>query len=162
MRSNHQQRIEETMALASQETPSTPTEPSLEVRKLRASLIIEEAIETIERGLGIEVVVSYPDNNVGDRSEMPLSCMAHFEFNEDGPFNMIETADGCADLSVVNTGTLSACGIRDTLLLREVDENNLAKFGDGAILREDGKYQKPPGHKPPDIRKILMNQGWEG
>src|SRR5690606_27317494 len=82
-------------------------------------------------------------------------------FNADpNAFNMLELADGCADLSVVTTGTLSACGIADKALLEEVDRNNIAKFRDGVKKREDGKVLKPEGHQPPDIRRVLIGQGW--
>jgi predicted HAD superfamily Cof-like phosphohydrolase len=36
-----------------------------------------------------------------------------------------------------------------------VDQNNLAKFGPGGHRREDGKWVKPPDHKPPDIAGLL-------
>jgi predicted HAD superfamily Cof-like phosphohydrolase len=71
---------------------------------------------------------------------------------------MIEVADGCADVSVVTIGTLSACGIADKPLLKEVDESNLRKFGPGYSKREDGKWIKPPDWKVPDIAKVLNEQ----
>ena len=46
-RSEHQQRVDEFMRLAKQNLPAVPTEPSEEVRLLRAKLIFEEAVETI-------------------------------------------------------------------------------------------------------------------
>ena len=72
--------------------------------------------------------------------------------------NLVEIADGCADLSVVTIGTLSACGIADEMLLGVVDANNLAKFGPGHSIREDGKLIKPKNHKPPDIAQLLEIQ----
>ncbi|RME74113.1 MAG: hypothetical protein D6785_16225, partial [Planctomycetota bacterium] len=74
--------------------------------------------------------------------------------------SLVEIADGCADIMVVTTGTLSACGISDIPLQEEVDQNNLSKFGPGGYEREDGKWVKPPDHKPPKILKILEDQGY--
>lgn len=126
------------MLLAKQSVPSTLTMPSREVRFLRAKLILEEAIETVV-ALGFTV-----DENCN-------VCDEDY-FTPD----LVQIADGCADLSVVTTGTLSVCGIPDEPLLRLVDENNLIKFGPGGYLRNDGKWIKPPTHRPPDIEAFLQ------
>jgi len=62
----HYNRIKEFMKLAGQDTPKKPIEPSSEIRKLRAKLILEEALETIS-ALGFEV---YPDRGYED--SLPL------------------------------------------------------------------------------------------
>lgn len=46
----------------------------------------------------------------------------------------------------------------DVIPQQLVDENNLAKFGPGGYRRDDGKWIKPPGHKPPAIAKALRWQ----
>ena len=137
------------MALAGQAAPGHPALPSLEIRKLRAKLILEEALEAIN-ALGFNVIASV--SPVGT-SQDQLSLVEHGL----GP-DLVGIADGCADVSVVTIGTLSACGIGDEALLKLVDENNLAKFGPGGHRREDGKWVKPPGHQPPDIKKLLEAQ----
>ena len=136
----HQRRIEEFMKLAGQEVPEKATMPSAEIRKLRASLILEEALETIA-ALGCYVGLTPADG-----FEIRLGV------NEPSMEGII---DGCCDLSVVTIGTLSALGLPDVPFLHLVDENNLAKFGPGGYRREDGKWVKPPGHKPPDIKGML-------
>ena len=73
---------------------------------------------------------------------------------------MVKIVDGCADVSVVNIGCLLACGIADVPILEEVDQNNLSKFGAGYYRDEYGKLRKPPGHKPPDFKKVLISQGY--
>jgi predicted HAD superfamily Cof-like phosphohydrolase len=128
------------MRLAGQALPALPVLPSLETRKLRANLIMEEALETI-KGLGFAVVIK-PQSNGWDIQEANAP-------------DLVEIVDGCADISVVTMGTLLACGIGDEELLKLVDENNLAKFGPGGHRREDGKWVKPPGHQPPDIKGLL-------
>lgn len=145
MKSKHQERVEEFMMLAGQEIPPYPQLPSLQVRELRAKLILEEALETIE-ALGFDVC---SDTNVA-RVTMK-TCWLAPNHNED----LVEIIDGLCDISVVNTGTASAIGVPLEPFLEEVDANNLAKFGPGHSIREDGKLVKPPGHQPPNIQGIL-------
>jgi predicted HAD superfamily Cof-like phosphohydrolase len=147
MKSEHQQRVEELMVKAGQEIPDKPTIPSLEIRKLRATLILEEATECI-RGLGFEPISN--DSEWYDDHKLILT-------NIHEP-NLEEIADGCWDTIVVTTGTLSACGIHDIEGQKEVDNNNLAKFGPGGYRRDDGKWVKPPNHPKPDIKGILERQ----
>lgn len=144
MKSEHQQRIEQFMKLANQQVPDKPIVPSAEVRLLRAKLIFEEALETI-CALGF---------NVKLRGEYVFIGFVDFH-TIDRDLTLAEIADGCCDLSVVSIGTLSACGIPDGPVLREVDSNNLAKFGPGSSIREDGKLIKPPTHKPPSLDIII-------
>jgi predicted HAD superfamily Cof-like phosphohydrolase len=148
----HQSAIDTFMRAAKQNLPEEPTLPDAVVRQLRAKLILEEALETIEAlgfGIGVEV---------GDHA----ITMRNVRFYATSVGNLLKIADGCADLSVVTIGTLSACGICDHDLLMEVDRNNLNKFGPGHTIREDGKLVKPPGHKPPNILEVLRTQGYSG
>lgn len=154
-KTGHQKRIEKFMRLAEQDVPCEPTEPSPEVRLLRAKLIFEEAMETIT-ALGVDVMI---DEMRGQQGPVALYEGNHkLVVNPRRKFNMIEVADGCADVSVVTIGTLSACGIADKPLLKEVDESNLRKFGPGGRMREDGKWLKPPDWKAPDIAGVLKDQ----
>lgn len=146
LKSPHQQRIEAFMEKAGQAIPPKPVLPDGEIRKLRAKLILEEALETIT-ALGFVVV--WADSGA-DSGELIPALRPH-----GNPPDLVGIADGCADISVVTVGTLSACGIGDEDLMRVVDENNLAKFGPGGYRREDGKWVKPPDHKAPDITGLL-------
>lgn len=141
-KSPHQERVEAFMAKANQQVPGAPMMPDAETRKFRAKIILEETLETIE-ALGMKVVARNFSFEIEESSQPP---------------DLIEIVDGCADIRVVTTGTLSACGVADESLMAEVDQNNLAKFGPGSYRREDGKWMKPPGHKPPDIARILSEQ----
>lgn len=149
-KSEHQHNVESFMLRAGQSVPVVPTEPDEKTRILRAKLILEEALETIRDGLGVDVYC---------RSGYEIQ-FEHLTFGIARPFNMRETADGCADIRVVTTGTLSACGLPDGQLTRLVDRNNLEKFGPGHSIRDDGKLVKPAGHKPPDIARLLAELGW--
>lgn len=148
MKSDHQKRIEEFMLLAKQEVPSKPTLPSVEVRRLRAKLILEEAIETIH-GLGFELQFDLYN------SRNPVDGYGELQLVEFSEGDLEEIVDGCCDISVVTYGTLSACGVPDLPFIEEVDNNNLAKFGPGHTIRVDGKLIKPPDHEPPKIKEIL-------
>lgn len=146
MKTEHQKRIEMFMAKAGQAVPLIPIMPDLETRKLRANIILEEALETI-KGLGFEVNATMPDGEL--------------EVEEAFTPDIVEVVDGCADISVVTIGTLSAFGVKDAPILEAVDLNNLGKFGPGSYRREsDGKWMKPPGFKPADIMGLLKAQGF--
>lgn len=146
MKTEHQKRVEAFMAKVGQAVPPVPIIPSLEIRKLRATLILEEALETI-KGLGFDVHETMPDGDL--------------EVQEAWTPDIVEVVDGCADVSVVTIGTLLAFGVSDQPILEAVDANNLEKFGPGGYRREsDGKWMKPPGHKPADIMGLLMKQGY--
>jgi predicted HAD superfamily Cof-like phosphohydrolase len=71
--------------------------------------------------------------------------------------DLVEIADGLADLVVVIYGTALEYGIDLDAVLAEVHASNMAKLGlDGKpILREDGKILKPEGWKPPNIAAVL-------
>lgn len=144
MKTIHQARVAKFMQLAGQELPTSPVIPDANTRLLRARLILEEAFETV-RALGFQPMVD---------SDM-------FDFDPIPP-DLIQIADGCADISVVTVGTLLACGIQDEPLLAAVDCSNLKKFAPGATRRADGKWLKPPDWKAPDIASVLKEQGWEG
>lgn len=153
MKTEHQRRIEEFMRLAGQDLPLHPVIPSAEVRFLRASIILEEALETIE-ALGMEV-------GTGVGAEFVPTPHLVVRASDKLKPNLIEIADGCADTSVVTIGTLSACGIADNQLLMEVDASNLRKFGLGSYRRADGKWMKSNTWTPPDILRVLKEQGYE-
>jgi predicted HAD superfamily Cof-like phosphohydrolase len=144
MKSEHQQRVEEFMRKAGQDVPPVPFVPGEETLILRAKLIMEEALETIN-AMGV-----FPYGLDGDEIQM-----SSIEFHADEEPNLIEVIDGCCDISVVTTGTLSAFGIPDAPFLKLIDESNLAKFAEGSYRREDGKWMKPPGWQAPDIEGLL-------
>lgn len=145
MQSMHQLRVEKFMIQGGQDVPAMPSIPSEEVRILRAKLILEEALETIE-GLGVRIDAQ---DNCGVSVE-------DLDFVPVGEFSFEKTIDGCCDLKVVATGTLSAMGIPDEVFQQEVDNNNLMKVS-GKITRDaNGKILKPAGYTPPKIREILI------
>ena len=152
-RSPHYNRVLEFMLRAKQDCPLVPTMPSDKVRELRARLILEEALETIEAlGFRVKVADSVDEHEVS---------MATIVLKPTGYENLIELVDGCADLSVVTVGTLIAAGVKDVPVLECVDENNLQKFSEGHRINEFGKLIKPPNHRPPDIARVLREQDFQ-
>lgn len=138
----HYQRVKEFMQKVGQDTPSRLTTPEEKTRILRAKLILEEALETVT-AMGVEVRVGGEDGAVIEEGVLNYAAP--------GDVDLVEVVDGCADISVVTTGTLIAFGVDDEPVLEEVDESNLRKFEPGSYRREDGKWMKPPGWTPPDI-----------
>lgn len=141
----HYDEVRAFMLHAGQGTPEALTMPDDATRLLRARLLLEEVIETIH-GLGCYVLRAGSGPN---GAEVVLSAHRRPD--------LVEIADGCADVAVVATGTLIACGMPDAALMALVDANNLAKFGPGHTIRDDGKLVKPPDHRPPDIAALLKS-----
>lgn len=106
-----QQQVAEWMQAFGQEVPDKVTMPSLEVRKLRARLILEEARETVT-ALGV-----YWDTDAGRWNETN---------GTDHSLEMI--ADGIADSLVVLLGTAVACGIDIKPVFDEVMCSNRSKM----------------------------------
>ena len=70
--------------------------------------------------------------------------------------DMIEVADGLADMVWVIMGMCSSCGINFEKIWEEVKASNMSKFVDGkAIKNEAGKIMKPETYFRPDIKKVL-------
>lgn len=149
----HFRRIREFMQRAGQQTPSVPTTPDADTRVLRAKLILEEALETVE-ALGVEVTVG-----TGDGRSVAVTGEHHLTFQANGDVDFEGVVDGCADISVVTIGTLVAFGVDDEVVLEEVDGANLRKFAPGSYVRDDGKWMKPPDWRPPDIMGVVERQG---
>ncbi len=159
----HQKNIDEFMHHAKQDLPEKPTIPAQKIRGLRAKLILEEAIETIS-ALGFDLW--YEPANCSYESSSYHYVLPEFleitpKIISEEHISLEEIADGCADLSVVTIGTLSACGIADTPLLNLIDENNLSKFDGGETIRADGKLIKSPNWKAPDIKGLLKKMGYQ-
>jgi predicted HAD superfamily Cof-like phosphohydrolase len=137
----HFKRVRTFMQKVGQDTPTEVHVPDANTRVLRAKLILEEALETVE-ALGVTVRAG---------ANGPLIEEAELEYAHGNPVDIEGVVDGCADISVVTVGTLIAFGVDDEPVLEEVDSANLRKFGPGGYKREDGKWMKPPDWTPPDI-----------
>jgi len=142
-----QQQVLEFMQAFEQESPAKPCIPSLEVRKLRAKLLFEEAIETID-ALGIAVQV-----DTGRALTIVLNNkVSNATFCEYGRPYLHLIADGLADLHyVAYCGTALACGLDMEPIFAEVHRSNMSKF-----WSEDDIEQKL--YEPPDTKGEWFNR----
>lgn len=153
-----------------------PSIPSLETRKLRAQLILEEALETVA-AMGFQVV---------DKISGTWIFSTELEFLEIGENNrkiepdIVGVADGIADLQVVNLGTAVAFGIDIEPVFNEVMRSNNTKFdwpqkelerlnpdvaravylgnNQWCVVNKHGKVMKPMAYTAPNIKPILDAQ----
>lgn len=71
-------------------------------------------------------------------------------------FDIVETADACADLIWVIEGLCHSLGIPLQQVWDEVARSNFSKTVDGKLIkRADGKVLKPDTYSPPDIKSII-------
>jgi predicted HAD superfamily Cof-like phosphohydrolase len=145
-----QQRTEIFMKAAGQTIRSRPGTPDEAERKLRAKLILEEALETID-GLGCQVY-DYTNTRL-----LPKQHDLRIEVLPAGAFDLEAAIDGFIDLIVVATGGLSMIGVDDRPHQEEVDNANLRKIGPNGVceIRDDGKLLKPAGWVGPDHVAVL-------
>jgi hypothetical protein len=122
--------------------------------------MLEECLETIRLGLGIEVIYARPQGPVLI-DPTNKTCKITFEESQERPPNLYQIADGLGDQRVVNDGTGSACGIALAPVHRIVMANNLTKFGPGHSYNELGKLVKPKDFVGPEVEilKELLAQG---
>lgn len=144
-----QRQVREFMIAAGQDCPSKLTDMDDETRLLRARLLLEETLETID-GLGISVSIptsTYP-------REVSFDDLS-FSISKD--MEILATIDGMADVSFVNYGLANAMGIDMEPFEHEVFLNNMSKFIDG-YKDENGKFRKGPSYKSVDLKPILDKQ----
>jgi predicted HAD superfamily Cof-like phosphohydrolase len=70
--------------------------------------------------------------------------------------DLVEVADGLADMVWVIMGMCSSCGIEFNKVWEEVRSSNMSKFVDGKAVKNDaGKIMKSDTYFKPDLKKIL-------
>lgn len=149
-----------------QAIPDTYTIPDEATRLLRARLLLEETLETIQAlGFTVMIPVSGPCV-IGVNTEPDVIyyavSMDNAEFEDNYHSNLEGIIDGACDVQYVAVGTMLCCGAPDELHMNEVNRANNAKFPNGeAITNEHGKFQKPKGWQPPNHSKHF-NKDWMG
>ena len=151
---DHERRVREMMAGFGQAVPDLPTVADEKTRVLRTRLLLEEVFEYAEAA---GITVTYRQNNEAPDQQVSFD---NLRFYAEGDVDLAGMADAVADISVVNTGTAAAHGIRLAPILEAVDANNLMKVANGR-LDEHGKFIKPADHKPTNIEFMLQLQGWQ-
>lgn len=134
----HLESVRSFMMEAKQTTSFAVRCPSPEERLLRAKLIYEEAMETIE-ALGVDYILG-----------------KFVDAGEDN-YNPVAVLDGVADLSVVSCGALISCGLDGVFpeALERVNINNLSKVNGKHSFREDGKLLKPSDYVPVNLNDLV-------
>jgi predicted HAD superfamily Cof-like phosphohydrolase len=127
---NEQLLVKEWMKNFRQNTPDSIIQLDEETAKLRAALILEEAFETITKGLGLSVHIPNTNPDVAEINEANLKEMFKtIEFYKEKEVDNIELADGLADLHVVGyCGTGVAAGIDMEPIFKEVQRSNDSKL----------------------------------
>ncbi|MBB0990037.1 phosphoribosyl-ATP diphosphatase [Dietzia sp. SLG510A3-30A2] len=70
--------------------------------------------------------------------------------------NIVEIADGLADVVVIAYGTACAYGIDLDAVLAEVYRSNMSKVIDGEVIYSStGKVQKPESYSPPAVADVI-------
>ena len=112
--------------------------------RLRAKLIMEECMETCRALLGLPK----EQTNAFVRANNQA-----IDMELDPKTDLVEVADGLADVIYVAYGCALEMGIPIDRVFREVHFSNMKK--QSGATREDGKITKPAGWQPPDIGSIL-------
>jgi len=172
---NPQQRVKTWMQSFEQETPQSPTQLDEKTCKLRAALILEEALETIIDGLGLQI--TFGDKIIIDKSSLKNTKI---EFDKESECDLEMIADGVADLAFVGYGTAVAAGIDMQDVEIEVFNSNMSKLweledfdlavennffpvmtkcGEKVLVRRpDGKIVKSPKYIAAEIKQIIEKQ----
>lgn len=182
-----QERVKKFMLAFGQKCPSRPTQLDEKTAKLRAALVLEEALELITKGLGLSINVSFNDDisnhkNININKADLKNNIISFSFEKEEEVNLAELADAVGDLFVVSTGTSLAAGIDQEEIDEDIFNSNDSKFwlkkdldkipenfkiddiGDGfyIVRGENGKIAKPPTYTPANPQKFInlqLNKG---
>ncbi len=112
-----------------QHVSDKPAIPSLDIRKLRAKLLLEECLELIIEGLGIELIVDKSNDVSCDLRDLKKSLKTDdLEINNEG--NLTHIIDGYGDLLWVTIGTALSCGFADKTqeIMDEIARSNNSKL----------------------------------
>ena len=98
-------------------------------------------------------------NLKNDQTQLYMNLIEE-EFNETlNAFiedDLVEVADGLADMVWVIMGMCNSAGIDFDKIWKEVKISNMSKFVEGKFIKNDaGKITKPKTYFKPDIKKAL-------
>lgn len=105
----------------------SPREPTIEERILWAKLLLSETFETIQKGLGVELMFETMNGVEYYLDEDVINFVT-----EKKPYDPVETLDGIADVKVISNGMGACFGLPVEHADLEVFNSNMSK------LDEDG------------------------
>lgn len=148
-----------TKTLPDVDGPHIPDEATL---RLRLRLVAEEFCELLDACFNgnsdtDETTAGYRISKVKDR----LWTLV-LDPNDPTPLdvNLTEVADALADLDYVNEGFRLACGIDGGPIAAEVHRSNMTKLP--FTKDAGGKVTKGQNYEPPDVLRVLREQGYSG
>ena len=167
-----QKRVKEFMKFFGQDCPEEPTQLSEQVSILRAKLILEECLETIRAGLGVQIDIFSDGNYLEDLNAKMVSSGKSIQFRKFKDTDLVELLDGISDCMVVCEGTAVAAGVDSENIHRLVlDANDSKRWCESQLeqgmsiypnatiehyngtfyrlKREDGKIMKSPSFEDP-------------
>lgn len=156
---NLQEMVREFHVAVNHPVSDTPIEIEDKRRLLRAKLVMEEAAEVIGAILGMteeetkERLKQWWGPDVEDEFEKYVQEMKR-------PSDMVRVAWNTADLHIIASGTAVEYGYTEEPIIAEIHAANMRKVGGG--YREDGKVKRPGGWEPPEIERLLREDGWRG
>lgn len=159
--------VKQFMLAFNQEVPAPlaykDTVPPIAIRRLRAKLILEEALEAV-KALGFGTCISFPEYSQEQDDKLVYAGNVQAEFQikdiileELYEYNFIECLDALVDLDyVASSGTSVALGISSELYDKAfalIHTNNMSKTLD---KDKDGKILKGPLYVPVDLGSLLV------
>jgi len=107
-----------------QEVKESPELPDPATRRLRARLVLEEALEFV-KACGCTVTMA--SNGSSEVEPTPVIDDIAVELDPNGTPDLVEYVDGCVDQLVVTYGALNAAGIEAQSAWDEVQRSNMSK-----------------------------------
>lgn len=140
----HQEKVREFMKMLGRSTG--PAMPKLRDPRLRARLIMEEAVETVTALVGSGGALSLAQ-------EFTRKIYDGWDSTNDKP-DIVAALDGLADLEYVTLGTYEDIGVDGGKYFDEVHRSNMTKTCE--VIDEHGKSgKKGAGYEPPRIADLL-------
>lgn len=170
----------------------SPSIPSDDRVRLRASLVVEECLEFVESLFdGNSRLLEGDMPRARDAVRTARENLSLLIANADVKVDLVEAADAMADIDYVVEGSRLEFGINGEPIADEVHRSNMSKSvvcsdckgtairqkndhdaekcpgcagrGRISLKRADGKTAKPAGWTPPDIKGMLLGQqAWPG
>lgn len=139
-------------------TPTADITPEEQV--LRVQLVVEEALEFAE---AMGVTVAFPIDLAETQYVEVARNRDKIRHHVYQPVDLVEAADALADLHVVTFGSEITMGIPGADVFDAVHESNMEKLVNGKPLKNEiGRVVKPEGWRPPNIKQVLLDDGWDG
>ncbi len=134
------------MAEGGQALPEVPCVPDDATVRLRLKLVLEEFEELLD---ACDAMATTSTFDTGGRIHLGKRGV-----------DIVEAVDAIADLMFVLEGFALALGVSMQAVHDEVARSNISKFP--TTMNADGKILKGPHYSPPDLRRVLIAQGWDG